>query len=100
MRRAAEGRHCPEAVSPPKGLPKRERSPKQPDPAARAKPDAAGARPENQKFEFFNAGESWEGCMNRRLVCIFVPASLIRPAPFEPPQDRKVARIEGCSGAI
>jgi len=26
--------------------------------------------------------------------------SLIRPAPAELPQDRKVARVGGCSGAI
>jgi hypothetical protein len=26
--------------------------------------------------------------------------SLIRPAPAEPPQDRKVARVSSCSGAI
>jgi hypothetical protein len=31
----------------------------------------------------------------------FAPwASLIRPAPVELPQDRKVARVDGCSGAI
>jgi len=27
-------------------------------------------------------------------------ASLIRPAPAEFPQDRKVARVGGCSGAM
>lgn len=27
-------------------------------------------------------------------------ASLIRPAPTESPQDRKVARVGGCSGAM
>jgi len=26
--------------------------------------------------------------------------SLIRPAPFELPQGRKAARVEGCSGAM
>jgi len=26
--------------------------------------------------------------------------SLVRPAPAEPPQDRKVARVGGCSGAM
>jgi len=28
------------------------------------------------------------------------PASLIRPAPAELPQDRNVARVGGCSGAM
>lgn len=28
------------------------------------------------------------------------PAGLTRPAPAEPPQDRKVARVGGCSGAM
>jgi len=28
------------------------------------------------------------------------PASLIRPAPTELPQDRNVARVGGCSGAM
>ena len=33
---------------------------------------------------------------------IFVPlrASIIRPAPYELPQDRKVARVLGCSGPM
>ncbi len=30
----------------------------------------------------------------------FAPASLVRPAPAELPQDRKVARVGGRSGAI
>ena len=34
-------------------------------------------------------------------VAIFAPwVGLIRPAPAELPQDRKVARVGGCSGAI
>jgi len=28
------------------------------------------------------------------------PAGLTRPAPTEPPQGRKAARISGCSGAM
>jgi len=28
------------------------------------------------------------------------PAGLTRPAPAEPPQGRKAARISGCSGAM
>ena len=31
---------------------------------------------------------------------IFAPAGLARPAPAELPQDRKVARVGGCSGAM
>jgi hypothetical protein len=31
---------------------------------------------------------------------IFAPAGLIRPAPAELPQDRKIARVGGCSGAM
>lgn len=34
---------------------------------------------------------------------LFLPlwrASLLRPAPFELPQDGNIARVEGCSGAI
>ena len=34
------------------------------------------------------------------LTKFAVWASLIRPAPAEFPQDRKVARVGGCSGAI
>jgi hypothetical protein len=39
-----------------------------------------------------------------RLTCsifdIFAPAGLTRPAPAQPPQGRKAARIGGCSGAM
>lgn len=31
---------------------------------------------------------------------IFAAAGLTRPAPAELPQDRKVARVGGCSGAM
>ncbi len=31
---------------------------------------------------------------------IFASASLIRPAPIEPPQGRNAARVDGCSGAM
>ena len=31
---------------------------------------------------------------------IFAAAGLIRPAPAELPQDRKIARVGGCSGAM
>ena len=34
------------------------------------------------------------------LTKFVIRASLIRPAPAEFPQDRKVARVSGCSGAI
>lgn len=37
--------------------------------------------------------------INRNLP-IFAPAGLARPAPAELPQDRKVARVGGCSGAM
>lgn len=35
-----------------------------------------------------------------KIKFTFARASLIRSAPFELPQDRKVARIKSCSGAI
>ena len=35
-----------------------------------------------------------------KSITFAVRASLIRPAPAELPQDRKVARVGGCSGAI
>ncbi len=31
---------------------------------------------------------------------IFATAGLARPAPAELPQDRKIARVGGCSGAM
>jgi hypothetical protein len=34
------------------------------------------------------------------IVLIFAPAGLTRPAPAQPPQGRKAARISGCSGAM
>ena len=34
------------------------------------------------------------------LTPIFAAAGLTRPAPAELPQDRKVARVGGCSGAM
>jgi len=34
------------------------------------------------------------------IILIFAPASLIRPAPAEPPQGRKAARVGGRSGAM
>ncbi len=34
------------------------------------------------------------------IVVILQRVSLIRPAPGQPPQVRKEARVTGCSGAI
>jgi hypothetical protein len=34
------------------------------------------------------------------FVVLLLRVSLIRPAPAELPQDRKVARVGSCSGAI
>ena len=34
------------------------------------------------------------------FVVLLLGVSLIRPAPAELPQDRKVARVGSCSGAI
>jgi hypothetical protein len=34
------------------------------------------------------------------LRCIFAAGKPARPAPAELPQDRKVARVGGCSGAM
>jgi hypothetical protein len=38
----------------------------------------------------------------KRRIILFLPirVSLVRPAPYELPQDRNVARVLGCSGAI
>ena len=36
----------------------------------------------------------------RANLLIFAAAGLARPAPAELPQDRKVARVGGCSGAM
>jgi hypothetical protein len=39
--------------------------------------------------------------LNGSEIIVFLPGvSLIRPAPAELPQDRKVARVGSCSGAI
>lgn|GEM_PF-5370162 len=39
-------------------------------------------------------------CGLKRAAYICSRVSLLRPAPAEFPQDRKVARVGGCSGAI
>ncbi len=38
--------------------------------------------------------------MELKRFLLLQRVSLIRPAPTEIPQDRKVARVGGCSGAI
>ena len=39
--------------------------------------------------------------VKRRIILLLpIRVSLVRPAPYELPQDRNVARVLGCSGAI
>ena len=38
--------------------------------------------------------------VQKKMFLLLPRVSLIRPAPAELPQDRKVARVGGCSGAI
>jgi len=45
--------------------------------------------------------ESFKICLEvNAIVLPLQPARLIRPAPAELPQDRNVARVGGCSGAM
>ena len=38
--------------------------------------------------------------LRRQKLVLLQRVSLIRPAPAELPQDRKIARVGSCSGAI
>jgi hypothetical protein len=51
-------------------------------------------KPLPEGFIFFRV---WE--LEHQYV-IFAPGKPARPAPAELPQDRKVARVGGCSGAM
>ena len=48
-------------------------------------------------FDFLRALAGWT---KGKLVVLLHRASLVRPAPAELPQDWKVARVGGCSGAM
>ncbi len=47
-----------------------------------------------------NKASYWFFTVQIQLFRIFAAAGLTRPAPAEPPQGRKAARISGCSGAM
>jgi len=60
------------------------------------KPIGFGATQLNRKLKYLTLHE-----INAKpFLLIFAPAGLARPAPAELPQDRKVARVGGCSGAM
>jgi hypothetical protein len=61
--------------------------------------------PERNLYDDIEALEKFQVLNNKAVfrkgkALIFAPAGLIRPAPAELPQDRKIARVGGCSGAM